>query len=88
MVLVAYLEYQKSHGEPIRSVISVATARRRDGLNDELVTAWCARELQPDIRNCPDCEGSGWNKKLYLESDGQTVMRCDHAALREAATRA
>jgi hypothetical protein len=79
--LKTYLESQRANGAKIHSIPSVATARLKDGAIDELVTAWLDEKAKPDVKDCPTCKGTGWNQTLYIESDGNTMERCDHRAL-------
>lgn len=55
--------------------------RGQDGRYDELIEEWLAEESKPNPKNCPNCNGEFYVKKVYLD-EGKYV-RCTHPGLQE-----
>lgn len=51
-----------------------------DGRYDELIEEWIEQESKPNPKDCPDCSGEGFVRKIYLD-EGRFV-KCSHPKLR------
>jgi len=53
--------------------------RGQDGRYDELIEEWLEEQSKPNPNNCPDCEGSNFVRKTYMETGD--LVKCTHPKL-------